>query len=174
MTLKQVLAIFWYNGNTCEPVEMQGGSHNYKTITVTHDPSFHLKGKEIFHRERNTHARNGVKKLGQNQRQGWEQSCRKKSHRRVLATKARSWFKGGQSMAARSTVNVSLSVFLQALMSSPLVSLKSLLSYTLQAKSNFSASSSESLLLLLLFIPAWGTTLRGNHKKPPCSLQAPA
>lgn len=121
-----------------------------------------------------TRMHNEVKKLGQNQRQGWEQSCRKKSHRRVLATKAQSWSKGGQGTVFRSTVNVSLSVFLQALRSSPLASLKSVLSYTWQAKSNFSASSSESLLLLLLFFPAWGRTLRGNHKKPPCSLQAPA
>lgn len=92
-------------------MEMQGDSHNYKTITITYDlSSQHLKGNEIFHSTMSeTRTHNEVKKLGQNQRQGWEQSCRKKSHRRVLATKAQSWSKGGQGTVFRSTVNVSLS-----------------------------------------------------------------
>ena len=99
----------------------------------------YLKGKEIFHGEgkTHTHTHNEIKKLGQSQRQGWEQSYREKA----LATEAQSWSKGGQSLAVRSTGNVSLTVFLQALIASPPASLKSVLNYTLQAKSNFSASS---------------------------------
>jgi len=127
---------------------MQEDSHNYKALTIISDSSFqYLKGKEVFHREGNTHTHNEIKKLGH--RQGWEQSYRERSHREhwpprhspgpqvppgALASEA-------QSMAARSARSVSRTVFLQAMIASPPASLKSLLSYTLQAKSKFSAGS---------------------------------
>ena len=119
---------------------MQEDSHNYKALTIIYDPISQRQG-DISQGRKHTHTHNEIKKLGQSQRQGWEQSYRQRSHRKALATEAQSWSKGGQSLAVRSIGNVSLTVFLQALIASPPASLKSVLNYTLQAKSNFSASS---------------------------------